>query len=360
MDRLEARDTHGGLAVMLAVAAITITGCPKPVDDGFGLNLDTDDTATTAPTTTIGGSDSGSSDDGSSLSSTTMTASSTMTTSAETGDPECGIGATCGEAAPGGWFGPTTWARVVGGGALPDCPPEYPEVGPTVLEGYNDPGPAICGCTCEVDAVSSCLTYAYSYGDAQCSAYLNFLQFSEDCHDFAIGGAGYFYMFQQNQPFCMQVKTEELPEVQWDANVRSCKLPDLPTPCGDEGVCTPVPVEGFEPSLCIYAQGDLECPPGVYANKQAYFSGADDQRDCSNCTCGQGTVSCTGSMQVFDGAACGGNQVADVPSTGQCTPAVGSSVGLNFTGESGCPVATPPEPMGTIAPTGPFTFCCTE
>ena len=297
------------------------------------------------------------------MSSTSPSTTQSMTTTAgETGDPECGVGATCGVPAPDGWYGPTTWARAAGNGALPDCPEGYPELGPTVLEGYNDPGPAVCGCTCEVDVTSICTSYTYDYGDAACSLYQNFLQFSDECHDFTVTAGTYFYMYQQGQPFCQAVKTEELPEVQWDAQVRACKLEDLPPTCGDadEGVCTPTPIEGFEPGLCIYAQGDLECPAGPYATKHAYYSGVEDTRDCSNCTCGMGSATCSGSMHVYDAVACGGNQVADVPSSGTCTPASGVSVGLNFTGESSCPVMMPPEPMGTVAAMGDFTFCCTE
>ena len=347
------------LGTLLHVGTLAVFGCAKPVaDNGFDLDVDADSGSSAASSATVGETgDPGTDGASASVSSTAMT---TSASSAETGDPECGLASTCGVAAPDGWFGPTARARLTGGAPLPDCPAEYPEPGPTVLEGYNDPGPAICECSCEVNAVQSCTTYAYSYGDAACSVYVNFLQFTEECHDFTIDGAGYFYMFQQNQPFCQAMKNEELPEVPWDADIRSCKLPDLPTSCGDDGVCTPDPPEGFEPGLCVYAQGDLECPAGPYATKYTYYSGADDQRDCSNCTCGQAVATCTGSMYVYDGAGCGGNQVADVPSSGQCTPAVGASVGLNFTGESSCPVATPPEPMGTIAPTGEFTFCCAE
>lgn len=345
--------------------AVVLVGCPAPVDDGFGIDLMTDGMPTASATDMMNGTSAeSSSDDGASVSVSSTSPSTTQpsTTASDTGDPECGVGATCGVVAPDGWFGPTTWARVAGNGALPDCPEGYPELGPTVLEGYNDPGPAVCGCTCEVDVAAACISYTYDYGDASCSLYQNFLQFSEECHDFTVTAGTYFYMYQQGQPYCQAMKTEELPEVQWDASVRSCKLEDLPTTCGDgdEGVCTPTPVEGFEPSLCIYAQGDLECPAGPYATKHAYYSGAEDTRDCTNCTCGMGSATCSGSMHVFDAVACGGNQVADVPSTGVCTPAVGASVGLNFTGESSCPVATPPEPMGIVEAMGEFTFCCTE
>lgn len=346
--------------LVLGLATFALSGCPAPIepDDGFGLDLETDSgTATTSVSS--GGSSGEDSDDSAtaSMSTTATTAMTTSATSADSGDPECGAGI-CGVAAPEGWFGPTTWARIPGAGALPDCPAEYPEAGPTVLEGYNDPGPAICECSCEVDLAASCTSYTYDFGDAQCGAYLEFLQFTEDCHDFNVTAGTYFYMYQAGNPYCQASKSEEFPEVQWDASVRSCKLPDLPTPCGDEGVCTPPPPEGFEAGLCIYAQGDLECPAGAYATKYTYYAGAEDSRDCTNCTCGAALATCTGSMHVFDAGACGGNMVADVPSTGTCVATTGTSVGLNFTGESSCPVATPPEPMGTVAAMGEFTFCC--
>lgn len=341
------------IRIAALLGAPLLSACPKPVDaDGFdGLGFETDG-GTTLGTDGGTGVDRPSDDDAS----VTMTGAPST---ADAGDPECGLGASCGEAAPVGWFGPTARARVLGDAAMPDCPAEFPDAGPTVLEGYHDPGPAICDCTCEVQEAQACLSYAYSYADATCSAFSNFQQFSADCHDFAIAGGAYFSIYQQGQPFCQQMKTTELPEVPWDASIRSCKLPDDPLPCGDDGVCMPDAPAGFEAGACIYAEGDLPCPAGPYATKHGYYSGVEDARSCSNCTCGQGTTTCTATMQVFDGANCGGNQVADAPAN-VCTPATGASVGLNFTGESSCPVATAPEPMGTVAPMGEFTFCCTE
>ncbi|MBK6920760.1 MAG: hypothetical protein IPH07_25415 [Deltaproteobacteria bacterium] len=335
-------------------ASIVMVACePATVDDdGFGFQA----SGSTGVVAT-GGSSSGAGE----AASATLSASSTISTSADessTGVDECGVGAHCGDPAPASWFGPTVIAKVGDGVAMPDCPTDYPEAGPTMLEGYHDPGPAQCDCTCDLNVSQTCTSYTYSYSGAACNTYLNFQQFSQDCHDFAIGGSTYFYMYQAQQPFCMQNKVEEFPEATWDATIRSCKLPDDAVACGNGGACQPDAPEGFEAGLCIYKQGDALCPEGQYSEKFSYWAGVDDQRDCSSCTCGTATATCTGSMHVFDGMACGGNQVADVPSNYTCVPATGASVGLNFTGMSDCPIATAPEPTGTIAPSGNFTFCC--
>ncbi len=353
------RTAHSSTTKTFCVAATLWVGCVAPApDNSFGF-----EGSGTESVTATGGS--GEASDGSSgnvsMSSTSATTASTTvstTVDPDTGVDECGPGAHCGDPAANSWFGPVIIARAEGGAALPDCPAEYPEAGPTMLEGYNDPGPAICDCTCELNAAQTCTSYTYSYAENTCYTYQNFLQFSMDCHDFTIGGGTYFYMYQANQPFCQQMKTEEFPEPVWDATIRSCRLPDDSVACGTDGACQPDAPEGFEPGLCIYKEGDAPCPDGQYSEKLSYWAGVDDQRDCSNCTCGQAVASCSGSMHVFDAIGCGGNQVADVPNNFTCVGATGQSVGLNFTGESNCPIQTMPEAMGTIAPAGNFTFCC--
>lgn len=337
----------------LLASAVTAGACVKQApDDGFAIT---------------GASETGGSIDGSGSAGTGFTSAAPHTTLAPDSDSgdvgECGLGRTCLDPVPEGWFGPAAIARTSMDAPLPVCPPSFPKAGLSVLEGYHDPGPAVCDCACTIDLASSCVAYGYSHSDGACSTYTQFLQFDSDpCEAFSITASTNLYMYQQGQGFCQPTKTQELPEVAWDAQITSCKPndADLSGSCGDGGVCGPATPEGFD-TICIYAEGDLACPAGAYAVEHDFVSGADDQRGCSSCACGTATATCAGTMLVYDAADCGGSQIASVPSDGTCTPVnAGVSAALQYTGDDACPVTTAPMPMGTIAPSGPFTFCCTE
>jgi hypothetical protein len=144
----------------------------------------------------------------------------------------------------------------------------------------------------------------------------------------------------------------------WDAQVVTCREPELGPECG-EGVCTPLAPAGFESGVCIYREGQHECPAGDYSVIHRHHSGVEDDRDCSYCACGAGTGVCDGSLQVYGSNDCTGAAQAAAPNV--CTQGIvgGHSVGVAFTGDGSCPITMPPMPTGTIAPTGEFTFCCT-
>lgn len=316
-------------------------------------------TATTTASTTVSGEESSSG--AGSMSSTSATTASTGdsgSTAGETGDPECGPAAVCGQPAPAGWFGPAIYSRVVEGDA-PNCPTEYPSGGPTVLEGYHDPGPALCDCECNLSMAQTCSAYVYGHNTASCNTY-NYTQVTEACAPATITAYAQFYAYSQNNPTCMQNKLEEFPAVQWDANIKSCKLADNPPSCGDGGICTPVPGEDFEAPVCIYKQGTEECPAGPYSQKLTFYTGVDDSRDCSSCTCGTVAANCENAVaDIYTGSECAGNPTTSLPAGGSCTAAVGGSVAMSIDESAACPVTTTPEPMGSIAAVGEFTFCCT-
>jgi hypothetical protein len=297
--------------------------------------------------------DDGGSDDGSS--GPAGSSDGADSSSGEVG--ECGAEGQCGAPAPIGWFGPAIFARVLDVAPPPDCPAAFGAAGPTVLEGWNDPGPAVCECECSLSADLACSSSVYSYSNASCSQGGYYSPVTTGCTNFDISGGVYFYSYVQNFPTCMQQSNDFLPPAQWDASIRSCKLEAEPTvACGDGGVCLPIVPEGFEPAMCIYADGDQACPPGAYSNKLSFFSNYEDTRACSSCSCGAAPSTCQ-PMQVYEQPDCEGLPVTEVMPNGSCTPATGASVAQAID-ESSCPVTSAAEPMGAIAPIGPFTFCC--
>jgi hypothetical protein len=353
------------LATSLVPLAL-LSACPTETTDPPGNDGADDDSGSASMTTTLD-ADATADDDGSTgtaddTTSATLTSSGTTegADTTDTGDAECGPAAACGELAPVGWFGPAIYARVLGGGPAPDCPESFSALGPSVLEGWNDPGPAICECSCELSTPLTCSSYAYSHNTASCNTYNLYTPVTTMCVNANLTGWTQFYSNAQNFPTCMQESSETFPPPVWDAQIRSCKLAEDATgqACGEGGTCLPTAPEGFESGLCIYKDGDNECPAGAYANKTLFHANFDDTRECSNCSCGSATATCTAPLQVFEGTDCEGAPLAEIAPNSACTQVTGGSVAMASDDDGGCPVSSPAEPMGAIMPTGPFTFCC--
>ncbi|MBK6917357.1 MAG: hypothetical protein IPH07_08160 [Deltaproteobacteria bacterium] len=349
-------------SLLIVALSLACTGPSANIDDGSsdGGGSSSTGASTSLTTTTASTTASDSSGDGSSGGPITTTATTDPGSSSDSGPlpGECGAQAACSAPAPSGWFGPTIYARVTEAGDLPACPAEYAEPGPTVLEGYHDPGPALCDCECDYGVAPSCYGYKYSHTTAACNSYLDYAQVSETCMNTNVAGFASFYAYLQNSPSCMQNKVEEIPPVEWDATVRSCKLQGPATSCEEgAGVCTPLPPSDFEANLCVYKQGDEACPPGEYSVKRSYYSNIEDSRDCSSCSCGAAVATCEAVMEVYADLDCAGDVASAVPNNA-CTPATGSSVAMALDTGLGCTVASAPEATGEVAPTGQFTFCC--
>ncbi|HET6585436.1 MAG TPA: hypothetical protein VFG69_18385 [Nannocystaceae bacterium] len=275
----------------------------------------------------------------------------------DTSDSECGPAAVCLTAPPEGWFGPVAVAKVTPGDLTPACPAGFPDSGLTLLSGYHDPGPASCECECMLSGTSACSSYAYDM-DPSCG-YQTFLQITQDCHTFAVDGAVQFSSFAQGNGFCQSMVTEDILPPEWDEQVTTCKMAELGNSCGEGGVCAPVPPETFEPSLCIYMEGEQDCPAGDFSEQFIHHSGVEDDRHCTYCGCGMAAASCMGSLNVYASADCTGAPIGNCPNN-MCTMGIagGHSVAIDYGEDGVCPVMTPPEAEGSISVTGAFTYCC--
>jgi hypothetical protein len=160
---------------------------------------------------------------------------------------------------------------------------------------------------------------------------------------------------------CEETATELIPAFAWAATIATCRLPDTALLCGDDGVCIPPAPDGFEAQWCMYQEGDLECPAGPYPNKVVFWSDVEDTRDCSNCACGSTGSSCEDAqLLVYSEPDCAGVPIATIPADNQCVEVVAASVAADFGAEAACPVTDESVAEGAIAPTGPFTFCCSD
>lgn len=344
----------GSLAFMSACGGGSSTDSGATTGDSGGESTSTVTADDTASTTNVDTSEGGT---------TAITADSSDSSagggsSSDSGDPECGPASQCTDEAPVGWFGPVIHAQFPEGTEPPPCPEAYSDPGPTLLAGFNDPGPAICGCECELSMMQNCYASIYYGGVAPtCNDWNNNAGVSDNCINLDVGGFVRFDANGYNQGFCEETQSEVIPPLLWESAIRTCRL-DTPFPCGDGGVCTPDPVEGFENIWCIYQQGDLDCPAGPFSAKELFYSAAEDTRACSNCTCGTAGTSCTDyTLDVYAGADCAGEPVASL-GVDSCSQIDGASVAGNFGGGTPCPVTEPSLPEGAVTAMGAFTFCC--
>lgn len=349
------------LACCLLGSALAPSCTQTPADDpstdtGSGAD-DSDASASLSGDASTSATADDSTGANSSADASTSAGSTAADDATESGDPECGVGAQCADAAPAGWFGPAIYARTPDGVMAPECPAEFNAPGPSVLEGWSEPGPALCECECELSSPLNCTAYTYTHANASCNSFTQYTPVTTTCTNATITNWSNFYSYAQNVPMCMETSSEVLPSAQWDAAIRSCKVDDAGLACGDGGTCTPVAPEGFEAAMCVYKDGDNECPAGAYSNKLLFYSNFEDTRECSNCSCGAVQATCSAPMLVFEEPDCAGEPVGEVAPGGACVQISGASIAMD-TDTGGCSVSDPSVPMGAAAPIGPFTFCC--
>jgi hypothetical protein len=287
--------------------------------------------------------------------------------SSDSGDPQCGTG-TCGGFAPVGWFGPAIYKRQPVGTPVEPCPAEIDDAGPTLVEGFVDPGPAVCSCECELSQPQTCQSTMNTAPTQSCGGggecyyyYYGGTTITEDCLNVDVEGFVAFSScegYGGGNSFCEETENELIPPFNWASAIATCRIPETALLC-DDGVCLPPVPDGFEAAWCIYQQGDLECPAGEFDTKTVFYTEVEDTRDCTSCTCGTAGTSCEeATMMVFDLPDCAGEPSLIVQADNVCIAGTGSSVAGDFGGDNPCPVTEAPVPEGAITPLGAFTFCC--
>jgi hypothetical protein len=140
-------------------------------------------------------------------------------------------------------------------------------------------------------------------------------------------------------------------------------------PCEDVGMlCVPTndPIEeGF--SLCLYREGERDCPPG-WPIQHVFYEDVDDSAVCTPCTCTDpmGGV-CSGLISVYQDGGCSAPLFENYFMTSN-DPAtcLGVSVGAALGSKSVTDVSYQPgscapsggDPAGDPIPLQPSTFCC--
>ena len=322
-----------------ALVAMVLVACPHD-EDGADTDGPPDDTGTTADD--VEGSGSGS--DG--------------------GGP-CGAGI-CVQSPPEGWFGPIVRFDNDGTQTAPACGGGWPDAAFTLLGGYVDPGPAQCGaCTCGVDVAALCSVAGYRTEGSETCEFDDAFQLADvdTCYEHALAeGSLWLWAFTDNAPICHADFTSEIPEATWMLEVTGCRGAEPDEACDDAGrQCVPEVPEGFTNNVCIFANGDLDCPSGDYTEKTVLYSSVEDTRTCGQCMCGEPPAGgCTGDFEIFASEDCSGDAAQSLPENGGCTGALSSvgSLRFDYDGPSECEVSLAPGPAGSIAPVGEITYCC--
>ena len=142
-------------------------------------------------------------------------------------------------------------------------------------------------------------------------------------------------------------------------------------PCADPGMmCVPAPdpsMVGF--SLCIYREGDRECP-AAWPNRRVFHETFDDSPVCTHCECSDPVGGrCSGRVSVYQDGACSSSVFENIFMTSvdpaRCIDmsagiALGSKKMSDVTYEPGSCTPSGGEPLGEPVPLEPSTFCCRE
>lgn len=162
----------------------------------------------------------------------------------------------------------------------------------------------------------------------------------------------------------------DVPPVAWGKAGEACGGA-MPTGKGCNGTaqCLPKPHAPFETGLCVYMDGDNACPPGQFSEKHLFYTGTNDTRTCSDCSCdAPAGGTCSATITVYsDGTIDTCNTLIATlnPTTaaGDCkniagNPQVGSRKAVFSQVTGGNCQATGGQPSGTATPTTPRTYCC--
>ncbi len=363
-----------GLVVVLCIVA----GCtePNPAADGGG------DSSTGSDATTTGATMTGATMTGATMTDATTTdvtttdadetigdptteESSATTLDTSTGEPACPIGThLCLDAVPDGWFGPVALLE------FPTSEPPGACADPFAIESivaYDDLVAPDAECTCDCDAPlgAGCDIELVVDTTAGCGSPTDDWNIPlNSCVGAVAGAPGSYWQATATPPdgTCNENATENVVEAEFAARLQLCTQ-SRPSPgvCDGGDLCAPVPVSPFEDRVCIYAEGEFECPrDSDYAVHRLVYRDILDTRGCSTCTCGiEGE--CNGNVFLFGVNDCGEAPVGGVTIDGACVQVnLGVTAGelsASFEVDATC------EPSGgtfegTAVGSEPVTVCC--
>jgi hypothetical protein len=286
----------------------------------------------------------------------------------DTGSPECPAPNTCADAAPDGWSGPVVVFRGDIDAPPPPCAVPYPI---PELETFGDPsvpaGDCDCECTPPNDAFCDGGTVIYNTTSATCDTPSTNFFIEDGCAEF--GGEFFsirYFEFDGSgvQIFggdCTPAATENIPPAEHGSIVVVCGGGDEDGTCDGDQVCVPAPESPFQDRLCVWQDGDVDCPADTaYTEKELYFDTISDDRDCSTCTCGPLGGTCDDAAVIMRADAGCAGAAGSIIGDAMCAQAsIGAdSAELTATPNPEC-APTGGVLEGDVTELGPHTICCT-
>jgi hypothetical protein len=159
------------------------------------------------------------------------------------------------------------------------------------------------------------------------------------------------------------VQTPDKPGVTWAKRVVGCSAGDsVRGGCKSGEQCLPKRASSsdFDVALCVWREGEHDCPSQTYTSKRVYYREVEDTRSCTACVCAG--PDCSYSWSVFNAAdtTCA-SPIVKLTSADQCVqvnPALDKlRVGATIDGDGSC---TPSGGMsqGKVAGSDAITVCC--
>lgn len=281
-------------------------------------------------------------------------------------DPACTAGYTCAPKLPAaGWSGPA-WLFDGATAQAPGCGGAFPQIG---YEGHRDLSavPALCGkCQCDPPSGTCTVSQLISYSDGVCNQNGQSMQQPQpgQCGVLGIGANAGSYQAAAPSfvpgPCAPQQGGISKPAPTWGTTGVACVGPTSTGGCGGGGVCAARPAAPFGASLCIWTGGSVACPAD-YPVSHSFYDGATDNRDCTKCTCGDASGSCSAVTTIYGAKGNCNDTLGQVPNDGACHPVQGGErVRVEATTTGSCPPSTS-QPVGSVvAGPGQTTVCCAK
>lgn len=284
-----------------------------------------------------------------------------------TGAASCPSSHAC-VAVPEGWSGPVLWRESFDPSEDLECPDAYPLL--EAVGGANLDAPAAeCGCECGEATGTSCAlatTLHYWGTDPTCSTgtpVQSYNLFTTVCNDLhaTLPANSYFQVVpvEVEGGSCVGQQSAEIEDAVFGKLGSTCGGAEMLEGCDGGEVCAP---RASGDALCVWQDGDSDCPDGYDDDRTVVHRTIDDTRSCNECTCGEPRGLCdTASITMFSNV-CNPPISSLMATTGECELGSASSVTRSAIFDVGTPnafcVATPAVAVGVATPTDPVTVCC--
>jgi hypothetical protein len=276
----------------------------------------------------------------------------------------CGSGGTCAPGAPSNWMGPVV--LTVGAGSPPMCPTGTTDV----FDGHGDlvaPAATCSSCSCGAASVTCAGPVLTLYDDPGCTTAAGTTLTAGAACTPVVAAAVTVAAPVATGSCAPSTSVATTTPPTWGTTARACTV-GAPPPCSGGGLCV---LPSASADVCVMQMGAATmCPHGYPAGPQLFYTGVDDGRACSACSCGAPSgVSCSIASPAVDayapGSGCSGTPGVTMSAPATCTELtpyqfVELVAPPSVVGTGSCGVAGGGMAIGMATPKGATSFCCLQ